>query len=104
MYAVRYLSYHISIIVLLLWLIAINIILFSVGITKRYRPTTKYQVGLQSKEEFKNCIRQKNKVTTEKQSIDSIAVIALTTNCWTSKVMESYIISETAHGITKIGK
>lgn len=40
---------------------------------------------------------EKHKVATEIQNIDSIA---LTTDCWTSKAMESYI-SVTAHGITK---
>ncbi|XP_065642245.1 E3 SUMO-protein ligase ZBED1-like [Hydra vulgaris] len=40
---------------------------------------------------------KKHKVATEIQKIDSIA---LTTDCWTSKAMESYI-SVTAHGITK---
>jgi len=40
---------------------------------------------------------EKHKVATDIQSIDSIA---LTTDCWTSKAMESYI-SVTAHGITK---
>jgi len=39
---------------------------------------------------------EKHKVATEIQSIDSIA---LTTDSWTSKSMESYI-SVTAHGIT----
>ncbi|XP_022160721.1 zinc finger BED domain-containing protein 1-like isoform X3 [Myzus persicae] len=40
---------------------------------------------------------EKHKVATEIQNIDSIA---LTTDCWTSKAMESYICV-TAHGITK---
>ncbi|KAL4126035.1 hypothetical protein QTP88_010267 [Uroleucon formosanum] len=40
---------------------------------------------------------EKYKVATEIQNIDSIA---LTTDCWTSKAMESYICV-TAHGITK---
>nr|XP_047133755.1 uncharacterized protein LOC124811797 [Hydra vulgaris] len=40
---------------------------------------------------------EKHKVATEIQKIDSIA---LTTDCWTSKAMESYI-SVIAHGITK---
>ncbi|KAL4132066.1 hypothetical protein QTP88_009284 [Uroleucon formosanum] len=40
---------------------------------------------------------EKHKVATEIQNIDSIA---LTTDCWTSKAVESYICV-TAHGITK---